>query len=191
MSERKGATILLGIIAISALGFSGYMFVDDLFFSSSTPDSTPDSGLILVGVWDNLVENKEYAPYDSDNSWLLEFYNNPYNNSNYISVSNNNTSFKLMKEGFYRVTLLLMWHGIDPSALYWAFLYRNNTFDHCFDRVSISANPSSSYYQVASSVFVESTGYDDFFIRCYAVGDSSFDVTTTQSYNQLSIEYSQ
>lgn len=187
MSERKGGMIILGIIAISALGFSGYMFIDDMFLSSSIPEK----GLVLIGLWDDLVENKEYAPYTADNSWLIEFSNSQYNNSNHISVSNNNTSFKLMKEGFYRITLLLMWYNLDPSGIYWAYLYRNNTYDHCFDRVSISANPSSVYYQVTSSVYVKSTGYDDFFIRCYASGDTSFDITVSQAFNQLSIEYNQ
>ncbi|MHA1191698.1 MAG: hypothetical protein ACTSP9_05310 [Promethearchaeota archaeon] len=114
MSERKGGMILLGIIALSALGFSGYIFVDNTFLSTAPPDS----GLILVGLWDDLATNKDYAPYNTDTSWLIEFNNNQYNDSNYISVKNGNTNFKLLKEGFYKLTLLLYVNGLDPSATY-------------------------------------------------------------------------
>ncbi len=185
MSERKSGIIILGIIAFAALGLGGYSFIST-FFSSETP---PDSGLILVGLWEDLAENKEYAPYNTDASWLIEFYNSPYNNSNYISVSNNNTTFKLLKEGFYKVNLLLMWDDIDANGIYWAYLYRNDTFEQCFDRVAISANQSSPYHQIESSLFVKSTGLDNFFIRCYCTGDTLFGVTVTQTFNQLSFEY--
>jgi len=185
MSERKSGIIILGIIAIAALGLGGYSFISNIFLS----ETSPDSGLILVGLWEDLTKNKEYAPYNTDASWLIEFYNSPYNNSNYISVSNNNTTFKLLKEGFYKVNLLLTLDNLTANGIYWAYLYRNDTFEQCFDRVAISANPSSPLYQIESSVFVKSTGFDNFFIRCYSFGDPSFRLTATQTFNQLSFEY--
>ena len=67
MSERKGGMLLLGIIAIAALGLSGYMFVKNEIFT--TPGTTtPENGLILVGLWDDFTKNKEYAPYTTDDS---------------------------------------------------------------------------------------------------------------------------
>ena len=70
MSERKGAIILIGIIAIGALGFSGYMFVTNELFV--TPEATPpDSGLILVGLWEDFSKNTEYAPDTTDASWRI------------------------------------------------------------------------------------------------------------------------
>ena len=188
MSERKGAIILLWIIAVGSLGFSGYMFVKNEVFSA--PEGI-DSGLTLVGLWDDLATNKEYAPYTSDTSWLIEFSNNKFNNSNYIEVSNNNTRFKLLKEGFYKITLLLILSDLNAvaDAVYWAVLLRNDLFDHFFARIAISTTPVSPFYQVESSIYVNSIGLDNFTIRCYCVGDPSFSVSGSQTYNQLSIEY--
>jgi hypothetical protein len=186
MSERKGGMILLGIIALAALGFSGYMFIDDQFLSVAPPDK--DNGLILVGLWNDLAKNKDYAPYTTDTSWLLEFINNQYNDSNYISVSNDNTRFKLLKEGFYKITLLLYLNDIDSSGTYWIYLYRNTSIDYCIAKIAL---PTSSNYQVESSVFVKSTGLDNFFIRCYCSGDTSFTISTSQPFKQLSFEYNQ
>ena len=177
MSERKGAMVLLGIITIAALGLSGYMFVkNEIFAVPGTPAS--DSGLILVGLWDDLAKNKDYAPYNTDTSWRLEFYNNQYNDSDYISVSNSNTNFKLLKEGFYKLTLLLYLYYLD----------RNNSVDQSIAKVAL---PTSNNYQVETSVYIRSTGLDTFLIRAYCTGDASFEVATGQSFNQLSIEYNQ
>ena len=186
MSKRKGGIFLLWIIAFGALGLSGYMFFKNEIFGA--PIGT-DSGLTLVGLWDDLAKNKDYAPYTTDDSWLIEFNNNQFNNSNYISVDNSNTRFKLLKEGFYKITLLFLLYSLDADAIYWVYLYRNSTVDHYFARVAISANPSSPYYQIESSLYVKSTGLDDFVIRCYCIGDTSFTIGTPQSFNQLSIEY--
>ena len=191
MSERKGAIILIGIIAIGALGFSGYIFVDNTFLSTAPPDSPPDSGLTLVGLWDDLVKNKEFAPFTTDSSWLIEFDNNQFNNSNYISISNNNTSFKLLKEGYYKITLLLLLNDVDASEVYWTYFIRNGLFDHCLARVAISDNPGSSYHQIESSIYVKSTGLDNFSIRCYSTGSDAFEIGHLQNFNQLSIEYNQ
>jgi len=189
MSERKGGIILIGIIAFAALGFSGYMFVKNEFIDIPGPTS-PDSGLTLVGLWDDFSKNTEYPPDSTDTSWRIEFNNNQFNDSNHISMSNNNTSFKLLKEGFYKITLLLLLNDIDANAIYWAYLIRNITLDNCFERVAISANPSSPFLQIQSSLYVKSTGFDNFHIICYCMIDTSFTIGTPQTYNQLSIEYS-
>jgi len=190
MSERKGGIILIGIIAISALGFSGYMFIKNEFIDIPGPTS-PDSGLTLVGLWDDFSRNTEYPPDTTNTSWRIEFNNNQFNDSNHISVSDNNTSFKLLKEGFYKITLLLLLDSIDASATYWAYLIRNGSLYNCFARVAISDNPSSSFLQIESSLYVKSTGFDNFHIICYCMTDTSFTIGLVQTYNQLSIEYNQ
>ena len=161
------------------------MFVKNEIFSAPSPDS----GLTLVGLWDDLAKNKEFAPYTTDYNWLIEFSENQFNNSNHISVSNNNTSFKLLKEGFYKITLLLLLDGVAASEVYWAYFIRNGLFDHCLARVAISDNPGSLYHQVESSVYVKSTGLDNFSIRCYSTGSGAFEIGHLQNFNQLSIEY--
>ncbi len=187
MGERKGAIILIGIIAIGALGFSGYMFFKNEIFAAPG-DPPPESGLTLVGLWDDLATNKDYSPYNTDTAWLIEFDNNQYNDSNFISVSNSNTNFKLLKEGFYKLTLLLYVNGLATGGTYWFYLYRNNSVDHCIAKIS---HPTDGNHQVESSIFIKSTGLDNFFIRTYCTGDTSFAIATTQSFNQISFEYNQ
>ena len=182
--------VLLGIIAIAALGLSGYLFIKSEIVAAPGATS-PDGGLILVGLWDDLAKNKEYATFTTDYSWLIEFDNNQFNNSNYIEVSNNNTSFKLLKEGFYKITLLLLLYDVDADEVYWAYLLRNYLYDHCLARVAISEYPGSPYHQIESSVYVKSTGLDNFSIRCYSTGSDAFDVGYLNAFNQLSIEYLQ
>ncbi len=192
MSERKGAIILLWIVAFGSLGFSGYLFVKNEIFSAPSPDSgvtSPDSGLTLVGLWDDLAKNKEFAPYTTDYNWLIEFDNNQFNISNYFEVSNNNTRFKLLKEGFYKITLLLRLDEATADEVYWAYLIRNGAFDHCLARIAISENPGSLDHQIESSVYVKSTGLDNFSIRCYSTGSAEFKISHLQTFNQLSIEY--
>lgn len=188
MSERKGAIILLWIVAFGSLGLSGYMFITNSLIGTPCV-SPPDTGLTLVGLWDDLATNKEYAPYTTDYSWLIEFNNNQFNDSNYIEISNNNTRFKLLKEGFYKITLLLTWYDIDPDSVYWAVLLRNDIIDHFFVRVAISANQTNTYHLIESSLYVKSTGLDNFTIRCYCSGDTAFEIAVQQTFNQLSIEY--
>jgi len=183
---------LVGIIAFAALGLSGYMFYkNEILVAPGT--TSPENGLTLVGLWDGLAKNKEYLPYTSDTSWLIEFSDNQFNNSDYISASYSNTRFKLLKEGFYKITLLLQLEFVNVlvNSIYYIHLYRNSTTEHYFDRIVIAANPSSPYYQIESSLYVKSTGLDYFVIRCHCFGDTFFTITNTQTYNQLSIEYNQ
>ena len=190
MSERKGGMLLLGIVAIAALGLSGYLFFKNEIFT--TPGTTnPDSGLVLVGLWDDLEKNTEFAPFTADDSWLVEFSNSQFNNTNHIEASNNNTSFKLLEEGFYKITLLIMLYSVDATEVYWAYLLRNGEFEQCFDRVAISTNQPSTFFQIESSLYVKSTGLDNFSIRCYSTSSDAFEVALSQDFNQLSIEYNQ
>ena len=179
--------VLLGIIALAGLGLSGYMFVKDEFLSPTTP--TKDSGLILVGLWDDLDYNADYAPWNTTSDWLLEFSNSLFNDSNYISVSNGNTHFVLLKTGVYKITLTILLYTLDADTIYWVYLRRNGAFDHAFERISISANPYDSYYQVQSSLYVYGNGVDSFVINCYNTVSDAFLVSSSDAYNQLSIEY--
>jgi len=190
MSKKKGGIFLLWIIAFGALGLSGYMFFKNELIAPPG-DTSPDSGLTLVGLWDGLAKNKDYLPYTSDTSWLIEFSDNQFNNSDHISLSYSNSRFKLLKEGFYKITLLLLLEtvNVNVNSIYYISLVRNSTLEHYFGRIAIAANPISSYFQIESSLYVKSTGLDYFVIRCYCLGDTFFTIANTQTYNQLSIEY--
>jgi len=84
------------------------------------------------------------------------------------------------------MVLILVQHILDPSATYWFYLYRNNSINHCVAKI---AHPTDDNHQVESSIFIKSTGLDNFFIRTYCTGDTSFAIVTTQSFNQISFEY--
>jgi hypothetical protein len=187
MSGRSAGVILLGLIAIGGLGLSGYLFLKYEFLSPLTP--TQDSGLVLVGMWDDLARNTDYAPWDLTGTWLIEFRNSPMNDSNYISVSNGNTRFVLIQEGYYKITLTCLLDNLDANAEYAISLLRNGSNAGVFEQFSISANPSTDYFPIQSSLYVYGNGVDYFVMVCHNVGDPSFIVSGQNFYNQLSIEY--
>ena len=86
--------------------------------------------IIVVGVWDALEDNLDFAPHNTQNDWLLEFGDNILNDTDYISVSNTNTNnnVTLLKSGWYRIHLSVLLLGIDPSSTYWIMLNVNGTF---------------------------------------------------------------
>lgn len=189
MSNRKGSIVLLFIITLAALGFSGYLAVDKFFL---TPEST-DDGLILVGLWKDLDENTDYYPYDSEVYWLVEFPNNLYNDSNHISVNSSNTSFKLMQKGFYKIIIVLILFGFDSSTpcTYWIKLLRNSITYRSLDRIDLPANPPMWHYFLQTSFYVESTGLDEFSISCFCNFDSNGFTVFNDNTNQLAIEFVQ
>ena len=184
MSSRSGGMILLGIIALAGLGLSGYMFLKYEFLSP-----TNDSGLILVGLWDNLNENLDYTPYDSTADFLVELKESPFNDSAYVSVSHGNTRFVLKQAGFYKITLNIQFQAIGASYIYEVYLRRNSDIERKFAIIAISANPGSNMYYLQASLYIESNGIDFFQINCLSTGDSYFIISNSNQYNQLSIEY--
>lgn len=182
MSGRSAGMVLLGIIALTGVFMSGYLLLKYEFISPSTPSA--DSGLILVGLWDDLDTNMNYPPWDDGGNWLLRLRLGRFNDSSYISVSNQNTNFRLLKPGFYKITLTLLLIHLDASAIYFVELQRNSFTDHIFER---AAN-CSTWYHIQSSLYVYGNGIDYFQINCYSPGDPSF-IASGDYYCQLSIEY--
>ena len=189
MSDRKGSIVLLFIIALAALGVSGYLVVDKFFL---TPEPT-DECLVLVGLWNGLEKNTDYAPWNTDESWLVKFPDNLYNDSNHISVNSSKTSFKLLQTGFYKITIRFIFYGLDSTsaAIYWVSLLRNGANSEYFERLAIPANPSSSYYFIQASLYIESTGLADFAFNCFCNSDSNGFSLSTSGNSQLSIEFVQ
>jgi len=186
MSGRRAGMVLLGTIALAGVGMSGYLLLKYEFMSPNTPSA--DSGLILVGLWDDLDTNMDYPPWNDADDWLLKLRDNQFNDSSYISVSNQNTNFVLLKPGLYKITLTLLLIHLDASAIYYVELQRNSFTDHIFERAALSANPGSTWYHIQSSLYVYGNGIDYFQINCYSQGDPSF-IASGDYYNQLSIEY--
>ena len=187
MSGRSASMVLLGIVAFAGLGLSGYLFLKYETLSPQTP--TNDSGLILVGLWNNINMNLDYPPYDSLDDFLLKFYESPFNDSIYVSMSNGNTRFVLKQSGFYKITLNLYFVSLSSSSAYYVYLRRNGAIERAFEYFSISANPRGDIYYVKSSLYVYGNRTDTFVINCLSYDDSSFGVTAWNQYNQLMIEY--
>ena len=186
MSSRSAGMVLLGIIALAGVGMSGYMLLKYEFISPNTPSA--DSGLILVGLWDDLDTSMVYPPWDDADDWLLKLKDNQFNDSSYISVSNENTNFILLKPGFYKITLTLLLIHLDAGAIYFVELQRNSFTDHIFKTVELSANTSLTWHHIQSSLYVYGNGIDYFQINCYSLWDTSF-IASGDYYCQLSIEY--
>ena len=188
MSGRRAGMVLLGTIALAGVGMSGYLLLKYEFMSPNTPSA--DSWLILVGLWDDLETNMDYPPWDETDDWLLRLRDGRFNDSSFISVSNANTNFRLLKPGYYKITLTLLLSGLQASSVYHVVLQRNSFIDHIFERVVLSDHPGSSRYHIQSSLYVYGNGIDYFQINCNSQDDPSFIVEVIgEYYNQLSIEY--
>ena len=181
MSDKSTGTILLGIIAIAGLGLSGFMFVkNEIVFPSS------DTGLLLVGAWNDLDYNIAHAPHTEMDDYLLEFRLSLFNNSNYVSFNADNTRF-VLSPGLYKINLAIIFTGITVNETYYTQLLTNGLNNNFFNRYETSANPESTYHTFSSSLYVRANGVDYFEIRCTSRGDYFF--PHDDEYNQLSIEY--
>ena len=182
MSDRSTGIILLGIIAIAGLGLSGFMFISDLI-----PSPSSDTGTILVAVWDDLDWNTAYGTHTSAADWLVEFTNSPYNNSNYVTVRNDNTRF-ILSPGLYKITIKMTLQSIASSSAYLVSLLKNDNDEEYFHYHATDEGWESEHHSLCSSVYVEADGVDYFEINCFSGGDA-FSVIAIENYNQLSIEY--
>ena len=182
MSDRSTGSILIGIIAVAALGLSGFMFVkNEIFFPTS------DTGLMLVGIWEDLEYNTGYGGHTENYDWLLEFRNSPLNDSNYIAVSNDNTRF-VLATGLFKITLSLLLEGLVTPEEYSVVLLKNGETCIFFDYYETGPDDDSSQYQVCSSIYVAGNGINYFEINCFSASHDPF-FSSSNSNNQLSIEY--
>ena len=112
MANGKGGTAILAILAIAALGLSGYLMVDKFFLSNDTLPDEPDS-LHLIALWENLLQNKVNNPsYATDSNFLVAFSNNIIIDLDYVQVVNS-TRFILTKIGLYKININLLVNDID------------------------------------------------------------------------------
>ncbi len=103
----------------------------------------------------------------------------------------NNTRFFLSIPGIYKINIDVLLTGLTvPESTYWVTLLGNNSQMSLFDRHE-TANPIISYFHyIDSSLYINNTGREYFEIQasCDDVSEN-FGITTTQTFNQLSIEY--
>lgn len=141
---------------------------------------------IVVGIWDALDDNLDYAPYNLQNDWLFELGDNKLNNTDYISVSNTNTRITLLKSGWYRIHISVLLSSISPSSYYRVRLLKDGAIESYLDILATSSTIDSSWYYINSYTFVFSDGTN--YIEIEA--SSTYDTTpSNDDYNQLTIEY--
>jgi len=91
---------------------------------------------IVVGLWDGLEHNLDFAPYNSQSDWLYEFEYNKLNNTDYISVSNTNTRITLLKPYYIIKTWLVSnsseCYIVEYRDFYWLLV---KTFERWFYRI--------------------------------------------------------
>jgi len=190
----------LGIIGIIlAAGAIGFAFV--VWNGQNTTNSDLDglndelnnlesdlnnlTRIIVVGIWNAFDENQDFAPHTYQNDWLLEFLNNKLNNTDYISVSNNNTRITLLKSGWYRIHLSVLLAGLGPSNIYLITIFKDGAIEFQLERYETGTS-SVGYYNIYSSAFVYSNGTN--YIEINGLATANFYVPL-DLYSQLTIEY--
>ena len=173
---------VLGIIGIIlSAGAIGFTFV------VWNGQNTTNNLTIVVGVWDSLADNQDYPPHNMLDDWLLEFGDNSLSNPNYISVSNTNTRFTLLKPGWYRIHLSVLLVGISPASIYTIRILKDGAIEFFFDFYETSGTIDSIYHSVDSSAFVYSDGTN--YIEINGDSGDNFSVPPNDFYNQLTIEF--
>jgi len=177
----KGGTVL-GLIGI-ILGAGGIAFG---FFNMNSQNNNLTQS-IVVGIWDGLEDNLDFAPYNSNDDWLIEFEFNKLNNTDYISISNTNTRITLLKAGWYRIHFSVFLNYLNPSTQYYMALLKDGVnigYIHFYETPS----SGSSYHYIDSSEFVYSDGTNYIEINGYSYTDNDFSIGS-DIYNQFKIEY--
>lgn len=174
----NASIIIFGIISMAALGLSLYTFF--------SPQSS-DSGLKIVGIWDDLDQNIDYAPYTLDTSWLVELKDNSYIDSNYINVINTGTRVTLVKTGWYRIQINMLLSDLTTPSVYRLVLLKNGITESIMVRYYCPSGVGT--YHLNAHGYVQSDGDDYIEMRVYSDPSDNFYLTSSPDLNQFSIEY--
>ncbi|KKL60373.1 hypothetical protein LCGC14_2205940 [marine sediment metagenome] len=199
MGSSGTALGIIGIIiAAGAIGFAFFVWNGQNTTNSDLDDVTDQlndlesdfnslTKIIVIGIWDDLDRNQDYAPHNLPNDWLFEFGDNKLNNTDYISVSNTNTRIILLQPGWYRIHISVLLGGISPSNNYWVRLFKDGAIESHLDFYSTSSTSDSSWHYIDSSAFVYSDGTN--YIEINAFSSDDFSPSTNDDYNRFMIEY--
>ncbi len=189
-SGGKTLGIIGIILAAGAIGFTFVVWNGQNTTNSDLDDLTDEvnnlTKTIVVGIWNVLDDNLDYAPYNLQNDWLFEFGDNKLNNTDYISVSNTNTRITLLKSGWYRIHLSVLLSSISPSSYYRVRLLKDGAIESYLDFLATSSTIDSSWHYINSYTFVFSDGTNYIEIEASSTYDST---PSNDDYNQLTIEY--
>ncbi len=174
----NASIIIFGIISMAALGLSLYTF-----FSPQSKDSS----FKIVGIWDDLNQNMDYAPYTLETSWLVELKDNSYIDSNYINVINTGTRVTLAKTGWYRIQINMLLYDLTSPTVYRLVLLKNGVIESILVRYYSPSGVSTNH--IHAQGFVQSDGDDYIEMRVYSDPSENFYLLQSPDLNQFSIEY--
>ncbi len=177
-SSGKGLAILALIISISGLGLGVYSFQ----FGSG-------SGYVVVGLWESLNRDMDNPDFNTVDDWLIEVDDAEIYNTDYIllneSAQNDHTRFNLVKNGWYRVNIImLLTDMLSIDGYYFLNVFKNGTaFLTPVYEMSID-----QYLQISTEFYISSDGNDYYEFNCRHTYDN-FYINSQQIYNQFTIEY--
>lgn len=182
MANNKGAVIFLAIIAVGALGLSGYMFIEDQFLGGNdyVPDHEhefEDKSYKLVGLWDSMG--------GSGSSYNLTFGANKIAANEYVNLTDPAT-FNLTQEGWYKFTIVTIFTGLDPTNYYYVRCVHNGTNSELVGYVD---DPSATADYVNMVYYVHSSVGDLINFLCGSSLGDSFSVSGNNFYNHAILEY--
>lgn len=184
MSKNTVGFIVLGIVSIAGLVLGGYSFLTtQIFVEPEEPGSK------LVGIWEGLDDNYDYAPHTTSSNWLFTLLDNSYIDSEYISVNNTGTCITLKKQGWYRIQLSVLLQNLDAPDAYQIDLLKNGTVLFSLYFISTWSAYDPYYHHVHAEGYVLSDGNDYIEINAKSGIDAFYPYTANQNFNQLVIEF--
>ena len=170
------------IIGASGLGLGIFSFI-----TMQAKEGSPGTTCVVVGIWDQLYQNKDYAPYNTDQSWFISADGIQVNNSEYFFLNRTNTRFHLIISGWYRVNLLLTLSNLGGTADIYFRAFKGGSTAVAFSN-RYNATTDGSFHTVEAQFYIFSDGSDyyDFYISSAPMASS---VAPNPDFNQLGIEY--
>ena len=171
------------IIGASGLGLGVFCFM-----RMPTNQGSPETTCVVVGIWDRLYKNKNYAPYDTDQQYLISVDGIEVNNSDYFFLNRSNTRFHLIKSGWYRVNLLLTLIDISGTTDVYFRAYKEGSTAVAFAYTYNATTNDSDFLTMEGQFYIYSDGsnYYDFYVTSLLM---TSDVAPNNDFNQLGIEY--
>lgn len=170
------------IIGASGLGLGVFCFIN-----MQPTQGSPGTTCVVVGIWDRLYKNKDYPPYDTDQSYFISVDGIEVNNSEYFFLNRTNTRFHLIMSGWYRVNLLLTLVNIPGTTDVYFRAFKGGSTAVAF-AYTYNATTDGNFLTMEGQFYIYSDGTDyyDFYISSAPM---TSEVAPNNDFNQLGIEY--
>lgn len=177
----------------------GYWNLSIWITDNPSNNMTTDSIIVLIkdpmlfkgGIWESLQSYYLSPPYTEGYNWLVRAADNTVLNDEYINVTDSDTRFWLLKDGFFCITIKLLLEGLANTYDYVLSVWKNDVLEEYGYRLD---NPPDIYYYISISFFIYSDGDDNIRLNWWEItGVDSFSIINGGAaalfYCQLAIEY--